>query len=91
MAARKDGKQGYKAEKLWREAWHRAVMRIAKKGKSTKRLEVLADKTVEMGLAGDMTAIKEIGDRLDGRPQQPMTDGDGGPVSLTVEIIDPTQ
>ena len=31
-------------------------------------------------LDGDMQAIKEIGDRLDGRPAQPIVGVDGGPV-----------
>lgn len=70
MATRKDGKQGHKTDKLWRDALMRAVKRAVGNGKKTKRLEALADKCVERGLAGDMQAIKEIGDRLDGKPAQ---------------------
>jgi Family of unknown function (DUF5681) len=35
-----------------------------------ERLLEIARKTVEMAIAGDMSAIREIGDRLDGKPAQ---------------------
>lgn len=62
--------KGAKSDKLWRDALMRAVKREVDKGGKTKRLEVLADKLVEEGMAGNVAAIKEIGDRLDGRPAQ---------------------
>ncbi len=34
------------------------------------KLRAVADKLVELAIAGDMQAIKEIGDRLDGKPAQ---------------------
>ena len=37
-----------------------------------KKLARLADRCVEAALGGDMTAMKEIGDRLDGKPRQSM-------------------
>lgn len=61
--------KGSKPEKIWREAIMRAVNRAAA-GKKTKHLETLADKVVAMGIAGDMSAIGEIGNRLDGKPTQ---------------------
>ena len=70
MAARKDGKQGHKSDKLWRDAIMVAVKRQTTGGKKTKKLSLLADKLIERALEGDITAMKEIGDRLDGRPAQ---------------------
>ena len=78
---------GRPSMKPWSEALMLAVKRSAEKGKKTKRLAVLADTCVKKGLAGDMTAIKEIGDRLDGRSVQPHKHGgeDGGPI--VVEVV----
>ena len=80
MAARKDGKQGHKSDKLWRDAIMLAVN--DKDGAGRKNLRILAEKTVELAKAGDMQAIKEIGDRLDGKPAQAVqhSDGDGNPL-----------
>lgn len=63
------GRSGPKQEKPWRDAIQRAVHRTAEDGK-TRRLDQLADKLVVEALAGDVPALKEIGDRLDGRPRQ---------------------
>ncbi len=89
MATRKTPSKGAKPDKLWRDALMVAVHRAAETGKPTKKLAKLAEKCVEMALGGDMAAIKEIGDRLDGRAVQAVTGGDGGPHNLVVEIIDP--
>lgn len=82
---------GPKSDKLWRNALMLAVNRAVEKGKPTKRLAMIADVCTARALSGDMAAIKEIGDRLDGRPHQPITDGEGGPFKVIVEIIDPTR
>src|SRR5215471_3793877 len=55
----------------WTRAIERAVHRTAKDGK-TKRLDLLADRLVSAGLKGDVPALKEIGDRLEGRPITPV-------------------
>jgi len=90
LPARKDGKQGHKFDKLWRDALMVAVKREAAnlEGKPTRKLTLLAEKTVEMGLEGDMTAIKEIGDRLDGKPVQGIssTDPEGKPANFIMMI-----
>lgn len=41
--------------------------------KGKKKLRALAEKAVALGLAGDVSAIREIGDRLDGKPAQSLT------------------
>jgi hypothetical protein len=55
---------------LWTDALRVAVFREDVDGR--KKLARLADRCVEAALGGDMTAMKEIGDRLDGKPRQSM-------------------
>lgn len=62
---------GRKGEKIWADAVRRAVMRRMEdvEGKPQK-LERLADALVSSALEGETVALKEIGDRLDGKPAQ---------------------
>jgi hypothetical protein len=67
--------KGAKSDKIWRDAIMRAVRRLEtdeppKDAKPQQRLERLADALVAKGLEGDVPAMKEIGDRLDGKPHQ---------------------
>ena len=89
MAARKDGGgNGSKSDKLWRDAIHRAVKRSIGEG-DLKKLEKLAEVLVEKALDGDIGALKEIGDRLDGRAVQGVQalDKDGKPDNMRVEVL----
>ncbi len=62
-------------------------MRESDTDKGKKRIEVMADKCARMAESGDMAAIREIGDRLDGKsPQYSEIAGKGGaPLQLIVE------
>jgi len=60
---------GRPKELIWRDAIHRAVKRVAEDG-DQKQLDRLADQLVAAGLEGDISALREIGDRLDGKPSQ---------------------
>ena len=59
---------------MWRNAVHLAVKRLVD-GTDVKALTRLAEKLVEKGLGGDIAALREIGDRLDGRPSQSLDIG----------------
>ena len=64
-----------KSDKEWRNAIRLAVhgLRTAKDGDKAKKVRVLrllAERLVKRALDGDIAAMKEIGDRLDGRPAQ---------------------
>lgn len=39
-------------------------------GKKTKKLTLIANALVDKACAGDVSAIKEVGDRVDGKPAQ---------------------
>lgn len=49
----------------WAEAINRAL--LAEDG---KKLRALADKIIDRALEGDVSALKEVGDRVDGKPAQ---------------------
>lgn len=89
MAARKSPSAGAKPDKLWTDALRRAVMRRAGGDDDPQAIERLADKCVELGLGGDMGAIREIGDRLDGKaPQAMQLSGDAeNPIEVIRRVI----
>lgn len=75
MAAAENPK-GRWSEKIWRDAIRVAVSRAQEDPAKGKRLVALADALVEAGMAGDVSALKEIGDRLDGKVPQAHVGGD---------------
>lgn len=78
-------KPGPKSDKFWSEAIRMAVMREDEiDGKKVKRLRIVADKIVELAMTGDIAAMKEIGDRLDGKPAQAHTGADGGAINVII-------
>lgn len=83
MAAPQGNQNAAKA-KVWSDA-------VRKVGIRRGALESLANKLWDMALEGDMQAIKEVGDRIEGKPAQAITGDGGGPVLHRVEqvIVDP--
>lgn len=69
MAARKTPSRGGKPDKLMRDAIMLALHREAKDsdGKSTKKLNIVAAKLVDLAMEGEIAAIKEVIDRVDGK------------------------
>lgn len=65
------------------KAWFDA---LRKECVQRKALEDIAKVVVDKALAGEVWAIQEIGNRLDGKPAQAVQLGgeDGGPVTLAV-------
>lgn len=59
---------GRKVDKLWGDALRVAVMREHEDGRT--RLAHIAEQTAIAAMGGDMQAIREIGDRLDGKAPQ---------------------
>ena len=72
MPARKEPSKGSKPDKLMRDAIMLALHREAEDsgGKKTKKLNIIATKLVDAAAGGDIQAIKEIADRVDGKPAQ---------------------
>jgi len=77
-------------DKPFRDALRLAVKRpedAAAKGKT--KLDKIASQLVEVAISGDVPAIKEIGDRLDGKVPQAVTGEGGGPVALAITWLPP--
>jgi hypothetical protein len=66
MAVRDTPSKGGKPDKLWRDALMVAVKRTDKDGRVL--LSKIAEKCVLAAAEGDLQAMKEIGDRIDGKP-----------------------
>jgi hypothetical protein len=81
------GNQNATKNKVWRDALDRAIAQD-----DGKRLRAAAEKLLDLAEAGESWAVKELGDRLDGKPAQAITGADGGPLQvekITFEIVKP--
>ena len=87
-----EAKKGVKA-KLWRDAINRAIKR--READDPQAMEKLADKLLAKVAEGDVAAMKEFGDRVDGRVPQGLIGGDGDDPDIKViheirrNIVDP--
>lgn len=71
MAAPLGNRNAAKA-KIWEQAIKRALARAS--GESIDSgLDRAADKLIEAAFSGEQWALKEVGDRIDGKPAQAMT------------------
>jgi hypothetical protein len=72
-----------------RDALMVALKREAKdhNGKKTTKLALIAGKLVDLAVAGDVQAIKEISDRVDGKAPQSITTPDGDAAVLGVIMV----
>jgi molecular chaperone GrpE (heat shock protein) len=74
-----------KRAKIWREAINRAIKR--REQDDPQALERLADKLIAAVEAGDIAAIKEFGDRVDGKVAMAIGgDDELGPVKNILEV-----
>lgn len=78
------GNQNAYKNKPWADALHRAMARY--EGGKENALNLIADQTVKLAVSGEQWAIKEVGDRTDGKAAQAVTvSGDpDNPVGFTL-------
>lgn len=78
---------GRGTEKVMRDALMLELKREAASGGKTKKLQQIAEKLVQLACEGDVQAIKEVFDRIDGRPAQAIVgSNDEPPIKTVVEI-----
>lgn len=76
------GNDNGRKAKIWSDALRKAVI-----DKDHKKLRKIANVLVQKALDGDMAALKELGDRLEGKPIQAIEGtGDDGELALTLKI-----
>jgi hypothetical protein len=79
------------ADKLWRDAIRKAALEQAEAKRGPKKLELAARALVNAAITGDVSAAKEMGDRLDGKVPQAVTgEGGTGPVALAISWLQPS-
>jgi hypothetical protein len=90
MGAPLGNKNAAKA-KVWAAAIHRALERRKPADERIKAIDELADKLIDQCFTGDMVAIKELGDRLDGKAVQILGGDDDNPIvirEITIRAVD---
>ena len=87
MGAPIGNKNGAKAK-----VWHAAIMRALERRDQSradgiKEIDALAEKLLTLVAAGELNALKEFGDRLDGKPAQAIVGGDEDDPPIKVEGV----
>ena len=80
-----EGNKNNTKNKPWADALRRAMARYGDGKKNA--LNLIAEQTVELAVKGEMWAIKEIGDRTDGKAAQSMILSGDEDNPLVVEIV----
>jgi hypothetical protein len=89
MGAPAGNQNSSKANRLWAETIKRAIAQS-----DGERLRQIAEKLLDKAAEGDIQAIKEVGDRIDGRPMQQTEisgpDGSAIPMQTIVNFVSPS-
>lgn len=86
MAARKTASQGGKPDKLMRNALALELSREdVQDGRKVKRLRRVARALVAAAIGGDVSAIKEVFERMDGKTPQAISAEVAGTLTVTVK------
>lgn len=86
------GNQNYLKGRRWKDAINRALEKRTTKAGGIEALDDLAEKLLSLGDQGDIAALKELGDRLDGKAAQSLDIGNKDGEAFTViqrTIVDP--
>lgn len=82
------GNQNAAKAKVWRAAIQRALeRRTASRADGKQAIDELADKLIDLVASGDLPALKEFGDRMDGKPPQAIIGGDEDDPPVTVKGV----
>lgn len=83
MAGAPEGNTNAKADnRLWANTIRRAVAQS-----DPERLRLIAEKLLSLAAEGDMQAMKELGDRLDGKPAQSVAIGNEDDKPFVQKIV----
>ena len=86
MAARRTA--GRDPDKLLRDALLISLNRPVEKGKNTKRFQMVADALVDAAIKGELAALREVFDRVDGKfPKSPADSAKKPPEVLRIRWL----
>lgn len=77
MAAPEGNDYSSKNNRLWTNTLRRAIVQG-----DGEKLRRIADRLLEMAEEGNIQAIRELGDRLEGKAAQAIVGSDGGPIQV---------
>ena len=83
--------KGRRAEKPFRDALN---MELVQAGENHKALREIAKRLIKEANSGNLNAIKEVADRMDGKAAQQVAltgpdDADGNPTGLEIRFVKP--
>lgn len=81
------GNQNGARAKVWRAAIERALERRKPADERIKAIDSLADKLLSLCDEGDLSALQELGNRLDGKPAQAIIGGDEDDPPLRIQEV----
>ena len=79
------GNQNAVKGKRWAQAIERALERRSRR-EQIDALDRLAEKLLSVCDAGDLAALKELGDRLDGKANQSISGPDGTAIPVGIQV-----
>lgn len=80
---------GKRKDRPWAEAVRKAAYAIQEDDPDKRRrLEMLADALVLKAQSGDVSALKEVGDRIDGKVPQAVIGGDEDDAPIQVALVE---
>ena len=81
MAAPEGNTNSSRNNRLWADTIRRALIQS-----DGTRIRRIAEKLLDKAEEGDLVAIKEMGDRLDGKPAQVIQGDEENPLNIITEI-----
>lgn len=81
------GNQNAAKAKVWAAAIERAL-EARSRLEQKNALDTLAGVLLDLAATGDVKALRELGDRLDGKPAQAITGEGGGPLQVVIASAD---
>lgn len=82
MAGEEGNNFSSKNNRLWRETLRRVA------AQNPDKLRKIAEKLYDQAEQGDIAAIREIGDRLDGKAAQTIQGDDENPLTVAIKKIE---
>lgn len=80
------GNQNAARGRVWRDAINRALAKRSRVDQ-VHALDALAEKLLAKCDEGDMQALKELGDRIEGKPSQPLSGDEDNPVRVISKVV----